>query len=78
MARCRVFPGAKKSSGASGFGAVAVTQLLVFFVLVSRRRIESGVKAGNKGFETAIAAIEMISIHRKLAEKEVPPPVVKN
>jgi 6,7-dimethyl-8-ribityllumazine synthase len=38
----------------------------------------AGVKAGNKGFETAIAAIEMVSIHRKLAEKEVPQPVVKN
>jgi 6,7-dimethyl-8-ribityllumazine synthase len=38
----------------------------------------AGVKAGNKGFETAIAAIEMVSIHRKLAEKELPQPVVKN
>jgi 6,7-dimethyl-8-ribityllumazine synthase len=26
----------------------------------------AGVKAGNKGFETAIAAIEMVSIHKKL------------
>ena len=38
----------------------------------------AGVKAGNKGFETAIAAIEMVSIHRKLAEKAAPQPVVKN
>jgi len=30
----------------------------------------AGVKAGNKGFEAAIAAIEMVSIHRKLAAKE--------
>jgi 6,7-dimethyl-8-ribityllumazine synthase len=28
----------------------------------------AGVKAGNKGFEAAIAAIEMVSIQRKLAE----------
>jgi len=27
----------------------------------------AGVKAGNKGFEAAIAAIEMVSIHRKIA-----------
>ena len=27
----------------------------------------AGVKAGNKGFEAAIAAIEMVSIHRKLS-----------
>jgi len=30
----------------------------------------AGVKAGNKGFEAAIAAIEMVSIQRKLAVKE--------
>ena len=29
----------------------------------------AGVKAGNKGFEAAIAAIEMVSIQRKLAVK---------
>ena len=29
----------------------------------------AGVKAGNKGFEAAIAAIEMVSIGRKLAER---------
>jgi 6,7-dimethyl-8-ribityllumazine synthase len=29
----------------------------------------AGVKAGNKGFEAAIAAIEMVSIHKKLAVK---------
>ena len=28
----------------------------------------AGVKAGNKGFEAAIAAIEMVSLQRKLAE----------
>jgi 6,7-dimethyl-8-ribityllumazine synthase len=38
----------------------------------------AGVKAGNKGFEAAIAAIEMVSINRKLAGKEVPQAVVKN
>ena len=45
----------------------------------------AGVKAGNKGFEAAIAAIEMVSIHRKLqapngklAEKGTAPAVVKN
>lgn len=27
----------------------------------------AGVKAGNKGFEAAVAAIEMVSLHRKLA-----------
>jgi 6,7-dimethyl-8-ribityllumazine synthase len=32
----------------------------------------AGVKAGNKGFETAMAAIEMVSIHRKLAAQEAP------
>jgi 6,7-dimethyl-8-ribityllumazine synthase len=33
----------------------------------------AGLKAGNKGFEAAIAAIEMVSIQRKLAvEKETP------
>ncbi len=31
----------------------------------------AGIKAGNKGFEAAIAAIEMVSIHRKL--KAAPP-----
>jgi 6,7-dimethyl-8-ribityllumazine synthase len=30
----------------------------------------AGVKAGNKGFEAAIAAIEMVSIHRKLTSAE--------
>jgi 6,7-dimethyl-8-ribityllumazine synthase len=30
----------------------------------------AGIKAGNKGFECAIAAIEMVSIRRKLAAKE--------
>jgi 6,7-dimethyl-8-ribityllumazine synthase len=30
----------------------------------------AGVKAGNKGFEAAIAAIEMVSIQRKLAGKQ--------
>jgi 6,7-dimethyl-8-ribityllumazine synthase len=30
----------------------------------------AGVKAGNKGFEAAIAAIEMVSLQRKLAVKE--------
>jgi len=29
----------------------------------------AGLKAGNKGFEAASAAIEMISLHRKVAEK---------
>jgi len=37
----------------------------------------AGVKAGNKGFEAAIAAIEMVSINRKLAGKETPQAVVK-
>ncbi|MGA1982507.1 MAG: 6,7-dimethyl-8-ribityllumazine synthase [Acidobacteriaceae bacterium] len=36
----------------------------------------AGVKAGNKGFETAVAAIEMVSIKRKLAGKEARQPVV--
>jgi len=30
----------------------------------------AGVKAGNKGFEAAIAAIEMVSLRRKLLERE--------
>ncbi|AXC15358.1 6,7-dimethyl-8-ribityllumazine synthase [Acidisarcina polymorpha] len=30
----------------------------------------AGIKAGNKGFESAIAAIEMVSIHRKLKPSE--------
>lgn len=29
----------------------------------------AGIKAGNKGFEAAVAAIEMVSIHRKLSTK---------
>ncbi len=29
----------------------------------------AGLKAGNKGFEAAAAAIEMVSVHRKIAEK---------
>ncbi|MGB8261381.1 MAG: 6,7-dimethyl-8-ribityllumazine synthase [Terracidiphilus sp.] len=29
----------------------------------------AGIKAGNKGFEAAAAAIEMVSVHRKLAAK---------
>ena len=29
----------------------------------------AGIKAGNKGFEAACAAIEMVSVHRKLAAK---------
>jgi 6,7-dimethyl-8-ribityllumazine synthase len=28
----------------------------------------AGIKAGNKGFEAAVAAIEMVSLHRKLAQ----------
>ncbi len=28
----------------------------------------AGIKAGNKGFESAVAAIEMVSLQRKLAE----------
>ena len=31
----------------------------------------AGVKAGNKGFEAAIAAIEMVSIHRKLSAQQL-------
>jgi 6,7-dimethyl-8-ribityllumazine synthase len=31
----------------------------------------AGVKAGNKGFEAAIAAIEMVSIHRKLSAQSL-------
>ncbi len=38
----------------------------------------AGVKAGNKGFETAMAAIEMVSIHRKLAAEEAPRRRVEN
>ena len=38
----------------------------------------AGVKAGNKGFETAMAAIEMVSIHRKLAAKEAPRRMVED
>jgi 6,7-dimethyl-8-ribityllumazine synthase len=30
----------------------------------------AGIKAGNKGFEAAIAAIEMVSIHRKIRAEE--------
>jgi 6,7-dimethyl-8-ribityllumazine synthase len=30
----------------------------------------AGLKAGNKGFEAAIAAVEMVSIHRKIAGQE--------
>ncbi len=30
----------------------------------------AGIKAGNKGFEAAVAAIEMVSIHRKLTADE--------
>ena len=29
----------------------------------------AGLKAGNKGFEAASAAIEMVSLHRKLAAR---------
>jgi 6,7-dimethyl-8-ribityllumazine synthase len=29
----------------------------------------AGIKAGNKGFEAAVAAIEMVSIHRKIEEQ---------
>ncbi len=34
----------------------------------------AGLKAGNKGFEAATAAIEMVSIHRKLAASGETPP----
>ncbi|MGH9596801.1 MAG: 6,7-dimethyl-8-ribityllumazine synthase, partial [Edaphobacter sp.] len=34
----------------------------------------AGLKAGNKGFEAAIAAIEMVSIQRKLAAGGSAPP----
>jgi 6,7-dimethyl-8-ribityllumazine synthase len=27
----------------------------------------AGIKAGNKGFEAAVAAIEMVDVHRKIA-----------
>jgi len=30
----------------------------------------AGVKAGNKGFEAAVAAIEMVSLRRKLLSSE--------
>jgi 6,7-dimethyl-8-ribityllumazine synthase len=33
----------------------------------------AGLKAGNKGFESAIAAIEMVSIHRKITAQEAAP-----
>ncbi|HEY0794635.1 MAG TPA: 6,7-dimethyl-8-ribityllumazine synthase, partial [Acidisarcina sp.] len=33
----------------------------------------AGLKAGNKGFEAAIAAIEMVSLHRKIAATTAPP-----
>lgn len=33
----------------------------------------AGVKAGNKGFEAAVAAIEMVSIHRKIAAPKEKP-----
>jgi len=36
----------------------------------------AGVKGGNKGFEAAVAAIEMASINRKLAGEQTPQPVV--
>ncbi len=32
----------------------------------------AGIKAGNKGFEAAVAAIEMVSLHRKLVEDRGP------
>jgi 6,7-dimethyl-8-ribityllumazine synthase len=38
----------------------------------------AGVKAGNKGFEAAVAAIEMVSVNRKLAVKEAAQAVVKS
>jgi 6,7-dimethyl-8-ribityllumazine synthase len=38
----------------------------------------AGVKAGNKGFEAAIAAIEMVSIQRKITAEHVVPTVVGN
>jgi hypothetical protein len=31
----------------------------------------AGVKAGNKGFEAAIAAIEMVSLRRKLLDRDL-------
>ncbi|HEV2620133.1 MAG TPA: 6,7-dimethyl-8-ribityllumazine synthase [Acidobacteriaceae bacterium] len=34
----------------------------------------AGLKAGNKGFEAAIAAIEMVSVQRKIGAAEAPPP----
>ncbi len=33
----------------------------------------AGVKSGNKGFEAALAAIEMVSLHRKLAAPQTEP-----
>ncbi len=32
----------------------------------------AGIKAGNKGFEAAVAAIEMVSLRRKLLQAELP------
>jgi 6,7-dimethyl-8-ribityllumazine synthase len=32
----------------------------------------AGIKAGNKGFEAAIAAIEMVSLHRKMSAQPLP------
>ena len=37
----------------------------------------AGIKAGNKGFEAAIAAIEMVSIHRKLKANTPAPKVAQ-
>jgi 6,7-dimethyl-8-ribityllumazine synthase len=34
----------------------------------------AGIKAGNKGFEAALAAIEMVSVHRKIEEKVLQEP----
>jgi 6,7-dimethyl-8-ribityllumazine synthase len=51
------------------------TGVPVLFGVVTTDTLEqainrAGVKAGNKGFETAMAAVEVVNLHRQMDEDE--------
>jgi 6,7-dimethyl-8-ribityllumazine synthase len=61
---------------AKGIGQVGIdTGVPVMFGVVTANTLEqainrSGVKSGNKGYEAAISAIEVVDLHRQIADKD--------
>ncbi len=64
--------GRRRHHPRSHAAAIAVTQLYMFGLLTTEsieQAIErAGTKAGNKGWEVALGAIEMINLSRKIRE----------